>query len=461
MKVGDKMSVNINELSLPDGQIVSDNEEIKKLSSDKFTEAIEEDNQPLAVIQAKSVADVQAAVKFANDNRIPVTARGAGTSIVNGSAAEKGGLIIDLTQLNKILEINIPNQYAIVQAGVLNSDLDEEVRKHGYFFSPDPSSKRISSVGGNIATNAGGMSSLKYGTTKQSVVGLQVVLADGKLVELGGKTFKNNAPYDLTDLFVGSEGTLGIITAATVKLLPIPFGNPVTGLATFDNMKQLSIGVQNISGSGLYPSMMEALNKTSIEALDNLEKSDLGKGGAESLLIFQLDVAPAGAVDALKKILTKSGALQVNVTDDPDYAKKIIKIRQDYYQAEATYGRLIVEDVAVPLSKLPDLADFVEKLQFTSKVTAFLGGHAGDGNFHPNFAVSKEYSETPADVNDAINRIFKYVQSIGGTISAEHGIGDLKYKWVLPQLGEDVVELQRKVKAAFDPNNILNPGRKV
>ncbi|WP_369406551.1 FAD-binding oxidoreductase [Lentilactobacillus kisonensis] len=293
------------------------------------------------------------------------------------------------------------------------------------------------------------MSSLKYGTTKQSVVGLQVVLADGRLVELGGKTFKNNAPYDLTDLFVGSEGTLGIITAATVKLLPVPFGNPVTGLATFNDMKQLSVGVQNISGSGLYPSMMEALNKTSIEALDNLEKSDLGKGGAESLLIFQLDVAPAGAVDALKKILAKSGALQVNVTDDPDYAKKIIKIRQDYYQAEAAYGRLIVEDVAVPLSKLPELADFVENLKFTSKVTAFLGGHAGDGNFHPNFAVSKEYAETPADVNEAINKIFKYVQSIGGTISAEHGIGDLKYQWVRPQLGADVVELQRQVKKSI------------
>ncbi|WP_243674221.1 FAD-binding oxidoreductase [Lentilactobacillus kisonensis] len=150
------MSVDINELALPDGQIVSDPEEISKLSSDKFTEAIEETSQPLAVIQAKSVEDVQAAVKFANQNQIPVTARGAGTSIVNGSAAEKGGFVIDLTQLNKILEINIPNQYAVVQAGVLNSDLDDEVRKQGYFFSPDPGSKRISSVGGNIATNAGG-----------------------------------------------------------------------------------------------------------------------------------------------------------------------------------------------------------------------------------------------------------------------------------------------------------------
>ncbi len=455
------MTTVIDELTIPDGRIITDAQEIQKFSGDKYTEAIEAVNQPLAVVEAQSTADVQAAVRFANAHRIPVTARAAATSIVNGSAAEKDGLIIDLNQLNKILEINIPNQYAVVQAGVINSDLDNEARKQGYFFSPDPGSKPISSVGGNIATNAGGMSSLKYGTTKQSVIGLKVVLADGTVVETGGKTFKNNAPYDLTDLFVGSEGTLGIIVEATVKLLPVPFGNPVTGLATFANMKQLSVGVQNISGSGLYPSMMEALNKTSIEALDRLEHSDLGQGGAESLLIFQLDVAPAGALDALKKILKSSGALRVNVTDDPDYAKKIIKIRQDYYQAEAAYGRLIVEDVAVPLSKLPDLAEFVENLKFSSNVTAFLGGHAGDGNFHPNFAVSKELDQTPDDVNDAINQIFKYVQSIGGTISAEHGIGDLKEKWVLPQLGQNLVALQKKVKLTFDPNNVLNPDRKL
>lgn len=455
------MATVIDELTIPDGRIITDAQEVQKFSGDKYTEAIEAVNQPLAVVEAQSTADVQAAVRFANAHRIPVTARAAATSIVNGSAAEKDGLIIDLNQLNKILEINIPNQYAVVQAGVINSDLDNEARKQGYFFSPDPGSKPISSVGGNIATNAGGMSSLKYGTTKQSVIGLKVVLADGTVVETGGKTFKNNAPYDLTDLFVGSEGTLGIIVEATVKLLPVPFGNPVTGLATFANMKQLSVGVQNISGSGLYTSMMEALNKTSIEALDRLEHSDLGQGGAESLLIFQLDVAPAGALDALKKILKSSGALRVNVTDDPDYAKKIIKIRQDYYQAEAAYGRLIVEDVAVPLSKLPDLAEFVENLKFSSNVTAFLGGHAGDGNFHPNFAVSKELDQTPDDVNDAINQIFKYVQSIGGTISAEHGIGDLKEKWVLPQLGQNLVALQKKVKLTFDPNNVLNPDRKL
>ncbi len=455
------MTLNLSSLDLPDSQLISDQAQLKQLSADAYTEAITDVALPLALVRAGSVSDIQTTLKFANQFHVPVVTRGAGTSIVNGSAGQAGSIILDVSRLNQILEINIPNQYAVVQPGVLNEQLDQAARQQGYFFSPDPGSKRISSVGGNIATNAGGMSSLKYGTTKQSVISLKVVLADGRLITVGGKTFKNNAPYDLTDLFVGSEGTLGVIVEATVKLLPIPFGSPVTGLATFADMRQLSVGVQKISASGLYPSMMEALNQTSIIALDRLERSDLGKGNAQALLIFQLDVAPAGAVAALKQVLTDAQALHVDVTDDQDYAKQIIKIRQDYYEAEAAYGRLIVEDVAVPLSKLPDLAAFIEKLHFPDNVTAFLGGHAGDGNFHPNFAVPKSSPETPDAVNEAINQIFKYVQSIGGTVSAEHGIGDLKKQWVLPQLGDDLVALQKRVKQAFDPNGILNPGRKV
>jgi len=451
----------ISTLTIPDGRILTDPTQITELSDDHYTEAITEVNPPVAVVQAKSVADVQATAKFANEHKIPLIARGAGTSIVNGSAAQKDGIILDLSALNRILEINIPNQYAVVEPGVLNEELDQEVRKQGYFFSPDPGSKKISSIGGNIATDAGGMSSLKYGTTKRSVIGLKVVLADGSLIELGGKTFKNNVPYDLTHLFVGSEGTLGIIVEATVKLVALPFGATVTGLATFYSMKQLSVGVQNISSSGLYPSMLEALNQTSLEALDNLEKTNLGANGAKALLIFQLDVAPTGSLDKLQEILSNSGAAHVDVTDDADYAQKIIKIRQDYYQAEAAFGRLLVEDIAVPLSKLPELADFVEKLEFKGQVKAFLGGHAGDGNFHPNFAIPHEVKEIPAELDQAIDQIFEYVLSLGGTISAEHGIGDLKKKWVNQQLGPDLVALQQRVKLAFDPNNILNPGRKV
>ncbi|KRL05429.1 FAD-binding oxidoreductase [Liquorilactobacillus oeni] len=455
------MTIKIEKLTIPDGKIERELTVRKKYGQNRYTQEIITGNLPAAVVHAESIADVQATLRFANQHGAAVTAFGAGTSIVNGSAGEQEGLVLDLSALNKIVEISIPDQYAIVQAGVLNGDLDEEVRKEGYFFAPDPGSKPISSVGGNIATNAGGMSSLKYGTTKQSVIGLKVVLADGTLVETGSKCFKDNVGYDLTDLFVGSEGTLGIIVEATVRILPIPFGTPTTGLATFSSMKSLSVAVEKISTSGLSPSLMEALNNTSIEALDKLEKTDLGKGGAEALLIFQLDVTPVGAIEALKKILHENNALHVSVTNERDYAQKIIKIRQDYYQAEAAYGRLVVEDVAVPLSKLPELAEFVDQLTFKTPVKAFLGGHAGDGNFHPNIAIPRELTAIPSDVTEAIKKIFAYVQSLGGTISAEHGIGDLKDAWVLPQLGQNLVDLQKKVKKTFDPNNILNPNRKV
>ncbi|KRM84957.1 FAD-binding oxidoreductase [Liquorilactobacillus vini] len=455
------MTTDLTELTLPNGELIMNADRLKEYGINKFTQELNNGNQPLAAVKAQSVADVQAVMKFANSHQLPVTARAAATSIVNSSAGLDGGLVLDLSAMNRILKISIPDQIAIVEPGVMNGDLDQAVRKSGYFFAPDPGSKPISSIGGNIATNAGGMSSLKYGTTKQSVYGLKVVLADGTLVKLGGPTFKNNTGYDLTDLFVGSEGTLGIIVEATVRLMPLPFGNPVTGLATFENMKQLSIGVQKLSGSGLYPSMMEALNDTSIEALDRLEGTNLAGDGASALLIFQLDSAAAGSVSASKKLLQAAGALQISVTDDADYAQKIIKIRQDYYQAEAAYGRLVVEDVAVPLSKLPDLAAFVEKLKFTTKVKAFLGGHAGDGNFHPNIAIPKDSQGLPTDVQAAIDQIFEYVISLGGTISSEHGIGQLKNKWVVPQLGEATAELQKKIKAALDPNNILNPGRKL
>lgn len=448
-------------LELPTGTVKTDAETRTRFGRNAYTQEVITTNTPLAVVFAKSIADVQATARYANQHHIPLTVWGAGTSIVNSSAGLTDGIVLDLSGLNHIININIPNQYAVVEAGVLNGDLDQAARKQGYFFAPDPGSKPISSIGGNIATNAGGMSSLKYGTTKQSVIGLQVVLADGSLINIGSHTFKDNVGYNLTDLFVGSEGTLGIIVTATVRLLPVPFGNPITGLATFTDMAALSKAVQKISGSGLYPAMLEALNDTSIEALDQLEHIELAKDGAKALLIFQLDVAPVGALDALKQLLTESGARQINVTDDPVYATKIIKIRQDYYQAEAAYGRLVVEDIAVPLSKLPDLAAFVETLQFTTPVKVFLGGHAGDGNFHPNIAIPKDVTSIPEDVEAAIHKIFDFALSVDGTISAEHGIGETKHAWITPKLGADVVAIQKKIKADFDPNGILNPGRKI
>ena len=227
------MSTDLTTLALPDGEVVTEPPVLAEYRLNPYTQETAAEGQLIAVVFATSVADVQATLQFATTHHIPVMTQGARTSIANGAAGLDGSILLNLSRLNHIVALQPENQTAVVEAGVLNGDLDQAAREVGYFYAPDPGSKPISTIGGNIATNAGGMASLKYGTTRENVLGLKVVLADGRLLELGGATFKNNASYDLTDLFIGSEGTLGVVVEATVRLRPIPFGDTVTGLATF------------------------------------------------------------------------------------------------------------------------------------------------------------------------------------------------------------------------------------
>ena len=376
-------TTNFSSLQLPDGEIALDEQTLKKYGANNFTQEITTEVLPDAVVFAETIADVQATVRFAAANHIAVVPQGAKTSIVNSAAGLSGSLILNLSRMNHILSIEPENQVAVVEPGVLNGDLDAETRKVGYFFSPDPGSKRISSVGGNIATNAGGMSSVKYGTTKQSVLGLKVVLANGELVTVGGKTFKNNAAYDLTDLLVGSEGTLGIIVEAIVHIIPIPSGNSITGLATFPTIHELMRAVQAVQASGVNPSMLEILNRVSIEALDEYEHSHLGSHGEQALLIFQIDVAVSGVLEKLDKLLQEYGATKIDVTEDAGRTAEIIKIRQDIFAAGAQYGRLIVEDIAVPLGQLAKVADKAEELADKYQQRLLLLGHAGMVTYIP------------------------------------------------------------------------------
>ena len=376
-------TTNFSSLQLPDGEIALDEQTLKKYGANNFTQEITTEVLPDAVVFAETIADVQATIRFAAANHIAVVPQGAKTSIVNSAAGLSGSLILNLSRMNHILSIEPENQVAVVEPGVLNGDLDAETRKVGYFFSPDPGSKRISSVGGNIATNAGGMSSVKYGTTKQSVLGLKVVLANGELVTVGGKTFKNNAAYDLTDLLVGSEGTLGVIVEAIVRIVPIPSGNSITGLATFPTIHELMRAVQAVQASGVNPSMLEILNRVSIEALDEYEHSHLGSHGEQALLIFQIDVAVSGVLEKLDKLLQEYGATKIDVTEDAGRTAEIIKIRQDIFAAGAQYGRLIVEDIAVPLGQLAKVADKAEELADKYQQRLLLLGHAGMVTYIP------------------------------------------------------------------------------
>lgn len=448
-------------LQLPNGEIALDEQTLKKYGTNHYTQEITTEILPDAVVFAETIADVQATVRFAAANQIAVVPQGAKTSIVNSAAGLTGSLILNLSRMNHILSIEPENQVAVVEPGVLNGDLDAEARKVGYFFSPDPGSKRISSVGGNIATNAGGMSSLKYGTTKQSVLGLKVVLASGELVTLGGKTFKNNAGYDLTDLLVGSEGTLGIIVEATVRLVPVPLGSAITGLATFPTIHELMRAVQAVQASGVNPSMLEILNRVSIEALDEYEHSHLGSHGEQALLIFQIDVAVSGVLAKVDKLLHEYGATKIDVTEDAARTAEIIKIRQDIFAAGAQYGRLIVEDIAVPLGQLAKVADKAEELADKYEQRLLLLGHAGDGNLHPDIILEDKDGELPEGTQKFIDELLNFVIQVNGTVSAEHGIGSLKNAWVPKQLDANVRVLQKQVKQAFDPLGILNPGRKI
>ena len=452
--------MDLTTLKLPTGDILTDERSLTAYAQNTYTQELLMVTLPMAIIIARSVADVQATMRFATAHQIGVIPQGAQTSIVNSSAGLAGAVILNVAQMNHILKIDTANQTAVVEPGVINGHLDAAARQQGFFYAPDPGSKELSSIGGNIATNAGGMASLKYGTTKQNVLGLQVVLANGELLTLGGETFKNNVAYNLLDLFIGSEGTLGIIVEATVRLLPIPYGDSVTGLATFPSMTTLSQAVQTLQASGLYPAMLEVMNQVTIAALDEYEGSQLGAEGAQAMLIFQLDVAAEGALAVAQTLLKQAGATHLSVTTDATEAARIMKYRQDIFAAGAQYGRLIVEDIAVPLGQLATAVPAIEALAQKHHQKLLLLGHAGDGNLHPDVILAETTADLPAQTQAFIDDLLTYAISIGGTISAEHGVGELKQKWARQQVPATVQALQQQIKAVFDPQGILNLGRK-
>lgn len=412
-----------------------------------------------AVIYAQSIADVQAVLAIARRYRLPVVPQGAATSLSGSSTPLPNALVLSFKEMNAILAINPADQIAVVQPGVINGDLDKAARAVGYFYAPDPGSKLLSSIGGNVATNAGGMASLKYGTTKQAVLGLTVVLADGRVLKTGGHTLKNAATYQLTDLFIGSEGTLGIIVKITVRLLPMPLAKPLTGVAAFQTLSQLGKAVQALQASGVYPSMLEAMNAQSITALSAYGHHDFD--GAQAALIFQLDTPTDAALTTVQQVLAKHHAENVVITDNEQRTAELIKIRQDMYAADVAYGNIIVEDIAVPLSQLATYLTFVDELSQTYDQPIFIVGHAGDGNIHPDLVYDKDLSEPTANMIVVVQKLFAKALELGGTISAEHGIGEFKKSWVVEQLDPVADAVQHQLKATFDPYNILNPGRKL
>ncbi|MDO9591107.1 MAG: FAD-linked oxidase C-terminal domain-containing protein, partial [Microcella sp.] len=382
--------------------------------------------------------------------------RGAGTGLTGGAMASGGELVLSTVAMTRILEIDEADQVAVVEPGILNADLNRALEPHGLRWAPDPASREISSVGGNIATNAGGLLCAKYGVTREAVLGLDVVLADGSLMRLGHRTVKGVTGLDLTALMIGSEGTLGIIVGATLKLTPIPTGTVATIGAYFMTIEDAAAASAALTAARIRPAAMELVDPLALASiLQHLGLPDLTPGSAHLLVQTDGDAAEVEAQAALA-IITQLGGT-ATMTTDPVEGERMLTVRRAMHPAMESLGQVLIEDVAVPRSKLPAMFAAIRQIGEKHGIAIPTVAHAGDGNLHPNLIYTGD--EVPDNIWAAAGELFEAALALGGTLTGEHGIGTLKRRWLADELGDDQVALQRRIKAAFDPLGILNPGK--
>lgn len=416
----------------------------------------EPDGAALGVVFAASTADVSAAVAWAYRHRVRVSVRGAGTGLSGGAMAYPQGLIVSLERMNRILDIDVDNRLADVEPGVITSDLDDAAREHGLFFPPDPASVRTSTVGGNIATNAGGLRCVAHGVTTDAVAALEVVLADGRVLRTGARTRKNTTGYDLTSLFVGSEGTLGVITGATVRLKPVPAGTPRTFRASFDDITDAGRAVTAIVGSPAQPEVLELIDRLSVEIIESFQPSGLPLPRAALLVGQTTGLDAAAQAEAIVQLCRAHGAVETEIAD----SDALIEARRLANPALTARGLRVSCDVAVPISELATVFRGIDEIAARHGRPVSTVAHAGDGNLHPSVLVG----DTPEDYQAAaavIDDITRLALSLRGTITGEHGIGSIKQHELPWQLDDVTLETQRAIKAALDPLGILTPGRAI
>lgn len=417
---------------------------------------------PAAVVLAESVDDVQATVKACAARNVPLVPRGAGTGVSGGAHASDGCVVLGLERMNRILELNADDETAVVEPGVINAGLNDAAAAHGLMFAPDPASFRMSTIGGNVATNAGGLRCAKYGVTRDSVLALDVVLADGSLLHTGHQTFKGVAGYDLTGLFVGSEGTLGIVVGATVRLKYLP--REVHTIAAFyPDFRQAAAGVLAVGKARVQPAIMELLDGGSLAQLDELHGSDLASRGASLLLVQTDGFGAAAEADVVREVLAAGGA--VVTTEASAEAEQLVELRRNSRGVEVDDQYRVGEDVAVPRSRLVDYVAALEALAEVHDVRLKVVAHAGDGNLHPTFWIDRVNDKVDAGamrrLNAALDASIVAALDMGGTITGEHGVGQYKLRWLGLEQPEPLRELQRRVKELFDPAGILNPGKAI
>ncbi len=452
--------MNLTELTsrLPEGSVLTAREDLLPYAFDG-TAALKQ--MPAAVVFPRNAEDVAAVLRFADEQNAPVVTRGSGTGLSGGSVPVKNGIVLCTLRMDKVLEVDTRNLAMMVEPGVLTKVIDEEAAKHGLFYPPDPSSMKVSTIGGNVANNSGGLRGLKYGVTRDYVMGLEAVIPDGEIVWLGSKCVKDVAGYNLRDLFIGSEGTLGVITRILLKLVPRPKAKR-TLLATYSDIERAAETVSAVIEAKIIPCTMEFLDRMTIRCVEDFAHVGLPTD-CEALLFMETDGHPAVVEEeaaAMAEIARKYGAKEVTLAADEAQALQLATARRSAFAALARIKpTTILEDATVPRSELARMVRFCEETGKKHGLQLASFGHMGDGNLHPTFLTNEKDTEEMHRVEQAMSEIFDFAISLGGTITGEHGVGLAKRDFLPRQFDPGSYALLSKVKASLDPKGLLNPGK--
>jgi len=461
-------SVLLDELreALPDGAVLTDPDLLRTYQRDEAD--LCGHGSPLAVVRPRRTADVAAVLRVAAAHRVPVVPQGARTGLAGAANAVDGAVLLSLTAMNEIVEIDPAERIAVVQPGVVNAELRRAAAKHGLYYPPDPGSWESSTIGGNVATNAGGMCCVKYGVTAEYVLGLEVVLAGGEVLRCGRRTAKGVAGYDLTRLFVGSEGTLGVITEITVRLRPAAT-EPLTLVAVFPTLAAAGAAVSAITASGSTPSLLELIDQTFLRAIEAYRPMGLDTE-ARALLLAASDAGAAAAdeLNLMARLCEDAGASAVYAASDPVEGQALLQARRLAHPAMERYatamypggnGGVIIDDLAVPRRHLVEMIEGIGAVAAEHGVPIGVVGHAGDGNLHPNIVVDRADPSSVERGGRAFDAIMDLTLRLGGTCTGEHGVGLLKRGWLAREIGPVGMRVHRAIKDALDPAGILNPGK--
>lgn len=441
--------------ALPEGRVITEPATMENYRWDRANDP--DAGIPLAVVRPETTEEVQTVIRAAAAARVPVVPRGAGSGLSGGSTAVSGGIVLSMERMRRI-EVEPLTRTAVVQPGAFNAEVKAAASEHGLWYPPDPSSFEFCSIGGNIATNAGGLCCVKYGVTTDYVLGMTVVLADGRAVKLGGPTVKDVAGLDLTKLFIGSEGTLGVVTEITLRLIPAQ-RPPTTLVATFKTLDDSTDAILAVS-SQMRPSMLEFMDRPTINAVEDATKMGLDRE-AEAMLVIQSDEPAEFAtkeIEQIEALCYQHNAEEVFHTSDPEEGEAFVVARRMAIPAVEQKGSLLLEDVGVPLPRLGDLVRGIEEIARKREIIIAVIAHAGDGNTHPLLVFDPTDEDQKQRAHTAYGEVMDLAIELGGTITGEHGVGRLKRPWLADYIGEDVLDLNHRIKKALDPEGILNPG---